>query len=52
MSTTAAKGTWFDTFGNKGIATDYTEGILDGFDLVPAVFADHTEGGFANNLTT
>ena len=52
MSATAAECTRLDTFGNKGIATDYAEGILDGFDLVPAVFADHTEGGFANNLLT
>ena len=50
MSTTAAECTRLDTFGNKGVTTNCAEGVLDGFDLVPAAFADHTEGGIANNL--
>jgi hypothetical protein len=52
VSATAAECTLPDTLGNKGIATDRTEGILDGFDLFPTFLTDHTEGGFADDLLT
>lgn len=49
MSATAAQGALLDIFGNKWIATDRAERILDGFDLVPAVLADYTEDGFTDD---
>ena len=52
MSATAAEGALLDIFGNKWIATHCTEGIFDGFDLFPAVLANHTEGRFAYDLLT
>jgi hypothetical protein len=52
MSATAAQSTWLDSFGNKWIATNCAEGSFDGFDLFPAVLANHTEGRFANDVLT
>ena len=52
MSATAAQYTLPDTFGSERIATDATEGILDGFNLVPTVSADHTKLGLADYVLT